>query len=266
MQQNDAKEIIKRLDRLSSKFDRKQIFMDFLSLTAYRISNAVDPVHLDERQALASEVLQKYTHLETAQLDEILKLLLDGIAHNIHMGQLEDILGTVFELLGNGSKAMGQDFTPPSICRLMAQLIGIPKEERVFTLNEPCCGSGAMILAYAEQMQLKGRNYCAELVVLAQDLDIRCVLMTYIQLSLYGIPAVVLHANTMTVEEYDRWYTPAYILGKWVWRNPMSMTGSRSLEDEKLKVYQEPLYGLIRYSGLMNPCEEKMEVDFHNAV
>ena len=42
----------------------------------------------------------------------------------------------------------------------------------------------------------------------AQDIDIRCVWMAYIQLSLYGIPAVVIHGNTMNMEEWDRWYTP----------------------------------------------------------
>lgn len=42
----------------------------------------------------------------------------------------------------------------------------------------------------------------------AQDIDIRCVWMAYIQLSLYGIPAMVIHGNTLTMEEWDRWYTP----------------------------------------------------------
>ena len=32
--------------------------------------------------------------------------------------------------------------------------------------------------------------------------------MTYIQLSLYEIPAMVIHGNTLTMEEWDRWYTP----------------------------------------------------------
>lgn len=41
----------------------------------------------------------------------------------------------------------------------------------------------------------------------AQDIDIRRVWMAYIQLSLYGIPAMVIHGNTLTMEEWDRWYT-----------------------------------------------------------
>lgn len=32
--------------------------------------------------------------------------------------------------------------------------------------------------------------------------------MAYIQLCLYQIPAVVIHCNTLTMEEWSRWYTP----------------------------------------------------------
>lgn len=33
--------------------------------------------------------------------------------------------------------------------------------------------------------------------------------------SLLGIPAVVVHGNTLTQEEYSRWYTPFHILHGW---------------------------------------------------
>ena len=36
--------------------------------------------------------------------------------------------------------------------------------------------------------------------------------MAYIQLSLYGIPAMVIHGNTLTMEEWDRWYTPCALV------------------------------------------------------
>ena len=244
-------EMMRRLDRLSGKFDRKQIFRDFLYLTAYQISNRTDPVHLNRRLKSADELWKKYTKQERVLFSEMLELLLAGISQNSRKGQLEDILGGIFEQLGS-SRNLGQDFTPPSICRLMAGLVGLPTEEKIITLSEPACGSGSMILAYAELMQSQGRNYCSDLVVLAQDLDIYCVLMTYIQLSLYGIPAVVLHGNTITVEEFDRWYTLVYILDRWVWRMPLGMTDKRSPDDEKLKIFQEPMYGWIRYPELMN--------------
>lgn len=258
-------DMMKRLDRLSGKFDRKQIFRDFLYLTAYQISNRTDPVHLNKRLKSADELWKKYTKQERVLFSEMLELLLAEISQNSRKGQLEDILGGIFEQLGS-SRNLGQDFTPSSICRLMAGLVGLPTEEKIITLNEPSCGSGSMVLAYAELMQSQGRNYCSDLVVLAQDLDIYCVLMTYIQLSLYGIPAVVLHGNTITVEEFDRWYTPVYILDRWVWRMPLGMTDKRSLDDEKLKIFQEPMYGLIRYPEWMSIRKTNAEEACYDAV
>jgi hypothetical protein len=41
---------------------------------------------------------------------------------------------------------------------------------------------------------------------------IRAVHMAYIQLSLLHVPAVVVHGNTLSLEEWGYWYTPAHIL------------------------------------------------------
>lgn len=103
-----------------------------------------------------------------------------------------------------------------------------------------------MILAAAEVMMSKGLNYCEHLVVMATDSDPRCIHMAYIQLSLYGIPAVVIHGNTITLQEQTRWYTPMYILGKWVWRRPFSLSGERSADDELLKRETDPFYDAVR--------------------
>lgn len=47
------------------------------------------------------------------------------------------------------------------------------------------------------------------------DIDARCAHMTYLQLSLLHIPAIVLHANSLSGEVWSRWYTPAHALGGW---------------------------------------------------
>ena len=39
--------------------------------------------------------------------------------------------------------------------------------------------------------------------------------MAYLQLSLFGIPAIIVHGNSLTVEQWSVWKTPAYILGCW---------------------------------------------------
>ena len=47
--------------------------------------------------------------------------------------------------------------------------------------------------------------------MMAGDLDIRCVHMTYLQLALAGVPAIVCHQNTLTNELWSVWKTPAFI-------------------------------------------------------
>ena len=53
-----------------------------------------------------------------------------------------------------------------------------------------------------------GINYQNSVYVEAWDLDMVCALMAYIQFSLYGIPAIVVHGNSITQECYSEWYTP----------------------------------------------------------
>jgi hypothetical protein len=39
--------------------------------------------------------------------------------------------------------------------------------------------------------------------------------MTFLQLSLLHVPAIVIVGNTLSLEERERWYTPAHIMGMW---------------------------------------------------
>lgn len=50
------------------------------------------------------------------------------------------------------------------------------------------------------------------------DVDIRAVHMAYTQLALLHVPAVVIHGDTLSLEEYAHWHTPAHILGGWRFR------------------------------------------------
>jgi len=42
--------------------------------------------------------------------------------------------------------------------------------------------------------------------------------MCCLQLSLLHIPAVIIHGNTLLLQTWSHWYTPAYILGGWAWK------------------------------------------------
>jgi hypothetical protein len=91
--------------------------------------------------------------------------------------------------------------------------------ERGFvTAQEPAVGSGAMVIALAQEMLDAGVNYQEHLHVTAIDVDAKCVHMAYLQFSLLHIPAVIVHGNTLSLEEYGQWHTPAHIMGGWNWK------------------------------------------------
>lgn len=83
------------------------------------------------------------------------------------------------------------------------------------TISEPACGAGGMVIACADALHDAGRNYQQSMHATCIDIDQRCVHMTYVQLSLLNIPAIVVHGNALSVEAWGTWFTPAHILGGW---------------------------------------------------
>jgi hypothetical protein len=256
--------LIKAIESISNSRRPYEVFRDFLELMAIRISNHVDPVHFKSREETAMQTQSKYSDNENRRIYDALLLLWNIIDKNLKCGLFKDILGRVFEELC--VKVDGQDFTHDDIARLSAQL-AMPKkmvlpECGYFTLNEPTCGSGSMVLAFADRLTASGMNCFTQFVTLAVDIEIRAVYMAYIQLSLYGIPGVILHGNTLTCEEYNRWYTPVYIRHDWVWREPLGFTDGRHPDDEKLKMHMEPFYAAARYVDAL--CRKSDQPDSKN--
>lgn len=91
-----------------------------------------------------------------------------------------------------------------------------------------------MVIAAADALHKNHYNPSQNMCVIAVDNDIRCAMMAYIQLSYLGIPAVVIHGDGLLVKEYARFYTPVYILGGWLWKEPMSFTDQICDDDKKL--------------------------------
>ncbi len=138
-----------------------------------------------------------------------------------------DLLGKVFHSLELHNKYHGQFFTPFHICEFMGHVAlgdggeagnavsGALSQKGYVSVCEPCVGSGGMVLGFASAMHREKLNYCEQMVAYCCDIDIKCVYMAYLQLSLYGIPAVIIHGNSLTLEEWSQWYTPVYMLRGW---------------------------------------------------
>lgn len=206
-------EIVNRIQKIGYTQGLNNAFTTFLEMMAVGLAIGVDPIKRQERETRAEE-------LETGLSKEILReyaslCALTYLTYKKNQDNPIDILGIVYHELRLNNEWNGQFFTPDNICRMMAYM-AVPDEETVIrgkgsiTINEPSCGSGAMVIATAWAMQQRKIDYQKNVLFIAQDIDIRCVWMTYIQLCLYHIPAVVIHGNTLTCEEWSRWHTPYF--------------------------------------------------------
>ena len=216
--------MLSNINKLAYSHSTWEIFYDFLELSAICISNSVDLKHYDEREKQYLHTIKKYTPKQQILLSEMFGLLVLSLEHEYQRGSFIDILGCLFHELELHNKYKGQFFTPQHICTLMGKLLldendKTIEDEGFIKVAEPACGSGAMILGFAQAMKDCGYNHSQQMFVLATDIDLKCVYMCYLQLSLYGIPAIVIHGNSLTLEEWSRWYTPVYIVDGWGWRN-----------------------------------------------
>ena len=236
------KELFQRLCALEGRYRISDVFRDFLQYCAHFVSNLVDGVHGQERREALEELNRKYDG--RFNFHECLQLLARAMQENQECGELRDVLGTIFEAIGLSNERNGQFFTPENISRMMAKMMIGDKVQELqgkpyITVSDPCIGSGRMLLAFANELQEMGYNYCEKMAALAVDVDMTCVFMSYIQLSLYGVPAVVVHGNSLSVEEWSRWYTPAYVWGGWVFRQNLSITDRIPEDDLKLQELQK---------------------------
>lgn len=259
------KDIIKAIERIAYRHQAWQVFSDWVEMMAVSISNTCDWAHAGEREKRYLDIVKRYSKAEIDEMCRMFALLVEALEEEVQGGGPADILGHVYHALELHNKWKGQFFTPDNVCEMMAEIIcpagkpdAIIKEKGYITACEPCVGSGAMVLGLARVLKKREINYCKAMVVTATDVDIKCVHMAYVQFSLCGIPAVVIHGNSLTLQEWSRWYTPVYLMDGWLWRQSCGNLDKRYADDEALKQIQEPMYGAIR-DALALTAEPKPE-------
>ena len=109
---------------------------------------------------------------------------------------------------------IGQFFTPYDVARMLAMTslqdaAAIIGQNGFLTLQEPASGAGGMVLAAADALTQQGFDPGLHMLVNAIDVSPLCFHMTFLQLSLRGIPALVEHGNTLSGERFARAWTPA---------------------------------------------------------
>jgi hypothetical protein len=195
-----------------------QVFQDFAEMAALAISNAVDKSQFTKREARYMEIVRKYEREEVFRFGEMLGVLVEWLECGY-----ADCMGELFMGLELGDAARGQFFTPYSVASLMAKVSlvdarSVWERQGFITIGEPAAGAGAMLIACAEEIANSGLNVSAVMHATAVDVDATAVHMGYVQLSLLGIPGIVIHGNSLSLEEWSHWVTPAHIFGGWDYR------------------------------------------------
>lgn len=228
------------LQNLTGRYDTYTVFRDWVAMCAISISNACDRRQAEEREAEYMRIVGKYTKEEA-----------DTIANAFGMLQIVmekerfgDFMGDTYMGLEISNRDTGQFFTPYHLCELMAKItfsdFGKRIEESGFiTMAEPACGSGAMVIAAAEEMVRQGYNPQTQMHAMLMDIDLKCVQMAYVQLSLLGIPAVVVHGDTITMKEWSHWYTPFHVIGGWDWKLKKQPSPAQTSEARNEPVTEE---------------------------
>jgi hypothetical protein len=209
------KEFVKLLQANAYRRRPHEVFRDFCELAAISLSNAVDRIHYEKREARYLEVIKAYTKEEVSRFPAMLAAVVNSLERGF-----SDSLGQLFMSLELGDQWKGQFFTPYEVALMMAKItLGdvrtVIERQGFFTVNEPAAGAGAMVIACAHELHDQGLDYQQCMHVIAQDIDQLAVHMAYIQCALFHIPAIIVHGNSLTVEEWDHWATPAHVLGFW---------------------------------------------------
>lgn len=229
------KNIINLLNTLEGRYSRWELWQDFIIMSAISISNLVDVAHRNKREEMYLSIAKKYSEKELAVFPEMLAEVVNGIDVNPD----QDFLGELFMALDLGNEWKGQFFTPYDVCRCMAAMsYGDDLKAKIerqgwVSVNDPACGAGALLIAFANECRRSGNdvNFQTSVLFVAQDIDFLAGCMCYIQLSLMGCPGYVVVDDTIVrpstsyddrglipVDRGNVWYTPFYFRSEWHWR------------------------------------------------
>lgn len=211
-------EIIKLIDRTSDNIEKSKLISDVFACGALAVSNLVDLAQYDEREEQYKQIMNGYKPNERELIAEVfgkIFALLSSVTYD--NGRFDDYLGDLFMRCNQGNKGAGQFFTPHHISHFIAKSaltnIDVKNEHNeILSISDPCSGGGGLLMAALEVLKNDYNvNYTRHCFMQAGDIDIRCVHMTYLQLALAGVPAIVCHQNTLTNERWSVWKTPAFI-------------------------------------------------------
>ncbi len=233
------KEFTTKLENLDRSKNIATVFKDFLTLCTCALAQPF--YRSDKLEQIYLDTVKTYTKEQANEFSQMLALLVSALEN-----EFQDFLGKVYMSLKIGSSANGQFFTPYCVSKMMSEINFIEVEEKLkandfITLSDPCCGSSGMIIAFAETMKNNNYNYQKQLFVEVIDIDEMCFMMSYIQLSLYGIPARVMLGDSLAWKFQRVLYTSLYFVNGFEWKLKLLKEQAEikpiSIKTEQLKLF-----------------------------
>lgn len=217
------REFMKHLESLSHRHRMSEVFRDFTAMAYLGMAKATSGKErgeqLDER---FGQITRRYRDSFKETPESAFAPLL---AHTVNALEIRphDFLGELFQEIDAANARAGQFFTPEALSRVIAEMTlgdkdAIAKlisEKGYFTVQEPACGSGGMVIQAAEVLKSHGFNPARHMRVTMIDVDPGCFHMAYIQASLLAINARVVLGNTLSLEVSEVAITPMAMLYPW---------------------------------------------------
>lgn len=203
-------------------YSTHQVFDDFLDLSLYALQRD-DDSYLD--------VMDKYGEEEAQLYSEAFGELMNASAEANH-----DVLGVVYEELGNSSDHFGQHFTPHNLSDMKASMVidedPDPDRDDSYSVMDPAAGSGRLLISAAKQLP------AGEAEFYAVDKDSTCTKMAALNLTFFNMDGYVVHGDSLTQDYHTVWATEGSALGGSVyeldddqWTNPYDQEVSEESED-----------------------------------
>jgi hypothetical protein len=209
-------EFQKRIQQLSSGGSRHtyRIFADWLKIAA--ICCHQEPYHqnvcpidseFERLEAQYMTAIKGYSRPELSIFAELFSLTYLAL-----QDRKQDYLGRLYMELELGNADGGQFFTPYEVSLLMAKMTvinvdSIIQEKGFFSIQEPACGGGGMVIAVAQVLEEQGHPIQA-MFFDATDVAEDAANMCYIQCSMLGLLGVVHWGNSLSRQFWDHRITP----------------------------------------------------------
>jgi hypothetical protein len=219
--------IVKELQRLAHAENPRTLFRDWAQLSALALANAIPEGLRDQawhaREEEWHRTAQRYTGAQVEAFCRILGMVTEAMQEATADGARvadRDVVGEAWEALELSNVHLGQFFTPMEVCKAKAQMMlcdvgDLLQTRQSISVLEPAGGSGRAVLAIACELARQGYDPASRMHATLVDTDPLCCWMSYITLSLAGVPAVVVCGNSLTLDERWRLHTIVWRMGQW---------------------------------------------------